>query len=85
MKKHKNYGTVSSILLRADILAEARTIGIPDGFAITIAESVAKNIEDYIETHPIVTPLDIKSLVSSELSQFSPDLAYIYHNRDTII
>ena len=81
----KNYGTVSSVLLRADILAEARAIGIPDGFAITIAESVAKNIEDYIETHPIVTPLDIKSLVSSELSQFSPDLAYIYHNRDTII
>ena len=85
MKKLKNYGTVSSVLLRADILAEARALGIPDGFAVTISESVARDIEDYVASHPIVTPLDIKSLVSAGLSQFSPDLAYIYHNRDTII
>ena len=84
-KRCKKYNTPSTVLLRADILSEARALGIPEGFAVTIAESVATSIEAYLVDHPLLTPLDVHSLVTSELQKYHPDLAYIYHNRDKII
>ena len=84
-KRCKAYNTPSPILLRADILAEARALGIPEGFAITIAESVAESLEAYLVDHPVLTALDVHRLVVSELQKYHPDLAYIYHNRDKII
>lgn len=85
MKPRPNPPLFLPILIRADILREARTLDIPTGFAISISESVASVVESYLKNHPVVTELDIKSLIISELEKYHTDLAYIYRNRDTII
>ncbi|MBQ6570749.1 hypothetical protein IJI02_00155 [Candidatus Saccharibacteria bacterium] len=71
--------------IRLDILREARVLGLHAGFAEMVSDSVAQKVERYLESHPVVTAKDIDLLVSRELKQYNPDLAYIYRNRDKII
>ena len=86
-KRSKSPKTIdfSPVVLRADILRESRALNISTGFAEQISESVAKKIESYLSAHPIVTDLELSSLIEKEIGKFNADLAYIYHNRDKII
>ena len=85
MKKHSLSPAPTPDTIRLDILREARVLGLHATFATKISESVVQKVEHYLENHPVVTDKDINLVVSRELKKYSPDLAYIYRNRDKII
>lgn len=71
--------------LIVDISTEARIIDIPVGAARAIAENVADAVENRLAKKTTITQRDYSRIVAEELEKYSPDLAYIYHNRDKII
>ena len=71
--------------LVAELEAESRSLGLPDGSTAPIIARVLKAVLDWLDTREIITRSDLDRVVSSELDKYSPDLAFLYHNRGKII
>ncbi len=71
--------------LKADIMYEARVVGMPGGTSKPIAEKVAAAVEKWIQKRSAVTVEDINKRVSIEIEQYSPNLSYVYRNRGKIL
>lgn len=83
--KKRPYSPPTSASVYSDVLAEAISLGIPSGFAETIARAATSRLMDFYRSHPVVTQADVDGILCDTLSQYSLDLAYIYINRDKII
>ena len=82
MKKPQNY---SSLALQKQILADAKSLGIAQGWAETIATKTTQHVDAWIKDRGTVTESDITRIAHQKLKQYSPDLAYIYKNRGKIL
>lgn len=71
--------------LREDLRFEARTVGIPDGMAESVAKKVAKIVNKWAKERAVITTDDLNKKVADEVRKYSTDLAYVYENRGTII
>ena len=68
--------------VKQSILRNARSLGMPEGWAKQI---VSKQTDAWIADKEIVTEDDLRREVIKELEELSPDLAYAYQNHDKII
>lgn len=84
MKKKITY-EYSSNGVKQSILRNAKSIGLPEGWAKQIATRVAKDTDEWIADKEIVTESDLRRQIIKELKELSPDLAYAYQNHDKII
>ncbi len=84
MRKKISYD-YSSSGVKQSILRNAKSIGLPEGWAKQIAARVAKETDKWIAGKEIVTENDLRRKIISELKELSPDLAYAYQNHDKII
>ena len=84
MRKKISYD-YSSSGVKQSILRNAKSIGLPEGWAKQIAARVAKETDKWIADKEIVTENDLRRKIISELKELSPDLAYAYQNHDKII
>lgn len=75
----------SEMELKAELLREARVLGVPAGAAKEIAIRVSRQVSSWVEKRPAVTVADIDRRVALEMEKYSPDLAYVYQNRGKII
>lgn len=57
----------------------------PIGQAESIARSVVRNVEGWIETHPEVTSQDIRRVAARYLKTHHPDAAYMYEHNKIVI
>ena len=80
----KSY-TFSRTALIADILKNAKSLGIPSGSAKIFAEKNADQVETWLKKHPKITEADLYRVVAKHLSVYSKDLSFFYKNRDKII
>jgi 2-phosphoglycerate kinase len=71
--------------VKQSILRNARSLGMPEGWAKQIADRVSKQTDAWIADKEIVTEDDLRREVIKELEELSPDLAYAYQNHDKII
>lgn len=90
MKSKENKSTEIEVpfdpdALKADILREAKVIGIPSGTAEMIAKKVVKQVTDWAMKKSILTQDDLGRKVCNELAKYHADLVYVYQNRDKII
>ena len=85
LKKKKITYEYSSSDVKNSILRNARSIGLPEGWAKQIATRVAKQIDTWIADKEIVTESDLRRQIAKELKELNPDLAYAYKNHDKII
>lgn len=84
MKKKITY-EYSSSGIKESVLRNARSIGLPEGWAKQIATRVAKETDAWIADKEIVTESDLRRQIIKVLKQLNPDLAYAYQNHDKII
>jgi len=84
MKKKITY-EYSSSGIKESVLRNARSIGLPEGWAKQIATRVAKETDAWIADKEIATESDLRRQIIKVLKQLSPDLAYAYQNHDKII
>ena len=84
MRKKISYD-YSSSGVKQSILRNAKSIGLPEGWAKQIATRVAKETDKWIADKEIVTENDLRRKIISELKELSPDLAYAYQNHDKIL
>ena len=82
MKSPKPY---SAAALKQQILADAKSLHIPDKWAQTIASKAAAHVDTWIKGRGAVTQEDIIRVAHQKLVQLHPDLAYIYKNRGKIL
>ena len=71
--------------VKQSILRNAKSIGLPEGWAKQIATRVAKDTDEWIADKEIVTESDLRRQIIKELNELCPDLAYAYQNHDKII
>ena len=72
-------------LLKEELMRESKSTNLYDDAANCIVNIVVDNVAKWMESRSIVTESDYQQIVSTELAKTSPDLAYIYLNRDKII
>ena len=84
-KKTKISYEYSSCGVKQSIIRNARSIGLPEGWAKQIATRVAKETDAWIADKEIVTEDDLRRQIIKGLKELSPDLAYAYQNHDKII
>ena len=84
MKKKITY-EYSSNGVKESVLRNAKSIGLPEGWAKQIATRVAKDTDAWIADKEIVTESDLRRQIIKELKELSSDLAYAYQNHDKII
>jgi hypothetical protein len=82
MKKPQPY---SNQALRAQILADAKSLHIAEKWAETIANKTVDHVDTWIKDRGTVTEADITRVAYQKLKQYHADLAYIYKNRDKIL
>ena len=71
--------------LVADLKSESRSLGLPEKSVDSIIARVLKAVLTWLETRDIITKSDLERVVSCELDKYSPDLAFVYRNRNKII
>lgn len=84
-KKTKITYEYSSDGIIESIMRNARSIGLPEGWAKQIATRVAKETDKWIEDKELITENDLRKQVVKELKELNLDLAYAYQNHDKII
>ena len=84
-KRKKITYDYSSEGIKRSILANARSLKIPDGWAKQIADRVAKETDAWIANKEIVTEYDLRKKIIKELDKLEPNLAFAYKNHDKII
>lgn len=85
LKKKKITYEYSASGVEQSILRNAKSIGLPEGWAKQIAKRVSKETDAWIADKEIVTESDLRRQIVKELKDLSPDLAYAYQNHDKII
>ena len=68
-----------------ELTAESRSLGLPENSVPPIIERALNAVTNWLEGREIITRGDLERVVSSELDKYSPDLAFVYRNRDKII
>ena len=71
--------------VKDSILRHARALRLPDGWAMQLAERIAKATDKWIEDKDIVTEDDLKIFICNELEGVNSDIAFAYRNHDKII
>lgn len=68
--------------LRNSIVATCASINTPQGQAESIADSVASDVQKWLENRPEITSNDIRQIVGEKLSIYHPEAGYLYkqHN-----
>ena len=84
-KKTKITYEYSSSDIKNSILRNAKSIGLPEGWAKQIAERVVKATDEWIADKELITENDLRKEIIKELNNLCPDLAYAYQNHDKII
>lgn len=74
-----------SAKLKRSIEAVCVSLHTPHGQASIIAESVCRNVEDWLEKHAEVTSTDIRKTATRALKLHHPDAAYLYENHKIIM
>ena len=82
MKQPKPY---SSADLTSQILADAKSLKIPEKWALTVATKTTKHVDQWVKGRGAVTEADINRVATAKLKEYHADLAYIYKNRGRII
>jgi len=82
MKKPKIY---SGADLRAQILADAKALKLPEKWAETIADKTVQHVNKWIKGRGAVTDADLSRVAYEKLREYSADLAYIHKNRGKIL
>lgn len=77
--------TFSEEKLRAEIVAEAKILKIPESTAEIIAAKTAVEVAKWVTKRAAVTIDDVNRRVALEIVKYNSDLAYVYQNRDKII
>lgn len=68
-------------LLRSD----SRALGLPEGSVEPLARRVVEAVLAWLENRDIITKSDLDRVVGAELEKYSPDLAFVYQNREKVI
>lgn len=77
--------TFSHTALTADIIKNARAVGIPIGSAEIFAQKTADHVQQWLKSRTKVTQADLDRAIAQKLSTFSKDLAFFYKNHGKII
>ena len=64
--------------LQNTIYAACLNVREPEKSARQLAQKVVKEVEEWLQTKPQVTSLDIREKASSVLELYHPEAAYIY-------
>ncbi len=75
----------SEISIRKDILREAKMLNLSNAVAEVYAEKTAQKVAAWAEKRSVITREDLARVTARELAKYSPDLVYVYKNRDKII
>lgn len=79
---HRQTEQFDSRKLFESIVGACLSARAPIGQAESIARSVTRNVEDWLQTHPEVTSHDIRRVAARYLKTHHPDAAYLYeHNK----
>ena len=73
------------LLLKRELLLDARAVGIPSGAAEDFVDRSLAAAITSLSRKSIITENDLKRAIAKELKKYHPDLAYVYQNRDKII
>lgn len=84
MKKQKQY-RYSRIGVIQSIMRQARAAKLPEGWARSLANTVADTTDRWILNKDIITEDDLRGVIIARLGELSPDLAFAYQNHDKII
>ncbi|MBQ6320830.1 hypothetical protein IJI17_01230 [Candidatus Saccharibacteria bacterium] len=68
-----------------ELMAESRSLGLPEKSVPPIIERVLNAVTCWLTDREIITRSDLERVVFGELAKYSPDLAFVYRNRDKII
>lgn len=85
MKKKSEKIVFDEQALRAEIVRNARGVGMPLGAAEIVAEKAAKATADWVTKRSAITSDDLNRVIARETEKYSTDLAYVYKNRGKII
>lgn len=64
---------------------DSRTLGLPEESVSIVIKKVLESVLKWLENRDIITENDLERVVSSELDKYSPDLAFLYRNRNKMI
>lgn len=84
MRKKITY-EYSSAGLKKNILTNAKSLHLPEAWAMQIADRVVKNIDRWIADKELITEDDLRKQIVKELKVLEPNLAFAYRNHDKII
>jgi transcriptional regulator NrdR family protein len=71
--------------LHASIIAACLSVRSPEGEAEKIAQSVCKQIIEWLEQKPEVTSEDLRRKASDALSTLNPEAAYLYKHHQIVL
>lgn len=71
--------------LKADLMKEAKVLGIAESTAETIVKQVVDKVAVWTEKRAAITIDDLNRQIAKEVKKFNADLAYVYQNRGKII
>lgn len=71
--------------IKKSIKIDARGLGIPSGAAEIFADKAIASASKSLRSKKIITDKDLNLALAKEFAKYSPDLAYVHKNRDTII
>ena len=75
----------SSTALKQEIIKNARSLGLAENWAATIAEQTVKTVDAWVASRSIVTENDIRRVAYKKLKELNADVAYIYQNHGKIL
>ncbi|MBQ3464388.1 hypothetical protein IJH27_00960 [Candidatus Saccharibacteria bacterium] len=68
-----------------ELRSESRALRLPESSSEPIIRKVVEGLISWLGEREIVTRKDLERVVGGELEKYSPDLAYLYRNRESII
>ena len=71
--------------LKAEIMRDAKALGMAESTADYITNKIVAAVEKWISKRSAVTMEDIERRVAMEAERYNADLAYVYQNRGKII
>ena len=75
----------SSSAFKKEIFKNAKSLGIAEKWAETIASQATQHVDSWIKNRGIVTEDDLRRIAYKKLKELNPDIAYIYKNRGKIL
>lgn len=84
-KSESQVFTFDRAQLKADLMKEAKVLGMAESTAETIVSQVVDKVSAWTEKRAAMTLDDLNRQVAKEMKKFNADLAYVYQNRGKII